>query len=236
MKYNTLSAALKDAVETDLDNLCEEAKKIDDHLVSADLNNKMLNHISKKNKRIHIPSSLRRVACIAATFVIVIVCSVNVDAYKEKSFEFLPIVTPDSLILYTIDLGASEKRNDVFIGNTERVEMPKYELVGLDDGYELTGYHEHSWNVDYTYEKGDLMVSFHQSYFNNGQGIYLPLENCKKYWIKENGIEYFVQEIEHDGVISTDLIWGIDKYVFSLFTSDLSLDEALRLAENIRLR
>lgn len=236
MKYNILSAALKDAVETELDNLCEEAKKIDAPLVSAELNNKMLNHINKRNKRIHIPSSLRRAACIAVTFVIVLVCSVDVDAYKEKSFEFLPIVTPDALILYTIDSGDSEKRNDVFIGNTERVEMPKYELVGLDEGYELTGYYEDWWSVDYTYEKGDLRISFNQSYFNNGQGDYLPLENCKKYWIKENGIEYFVQEIEHDGVISTDLIWGIDKYVFSLFTSDLSLDEALRLAENIRLR
>lgn len=236
MKYNTLSAALKDAVETDLDNLCEEAKKIDDHLVSADLNNKMLNHISKKNKRIHIPSSLRRVACIVATFVIVLVCSVNVDAYKEKSFEFLPIVTPDGLILYTIDLGDSEKRNDVFIGNTEQVEIPKYELVGLDDGYELTEYYEYSWDVFYTYKKGDSIISFSQCHFYNGQGDLLPLENCKKFWIKENGTEYFVQKFERDDIICVDLIWGIDKYVFSLFTTNLSFDEALRLAENIRLR
>lgn len=235
MKYNTLSAALKDAVETELDNLCEEAKKIDAPLVSAKLNDKTLNRINKRNKRIHIPSSLRRVACIAVTFVIVLVCSVDVDAYKEKSFEFLPIVTPDALILYTIDSGDSEKRNDVFIGNTERVEIPKYELIGLDDGYELIEYYEYSWDVDYIYKKGDLMVSFSQCHFNNGHGIYLSLENCKKYWIKENGIEYFVQEIEHDGITTVELIWGIDNCVFSLST-DMGFDETLRLAENIRLR
>lgn len=229
MKYDILFNALKDAVEPDLDKLGEKAEMSDAPMGSDEFNDKMQTFINKKNKRIHIPSSLRKAACIAVTFVIVFVCSVNVDAYKEKSFEFLPIVTPEGLILYTygIDGQDSEAQNGDY-------QIPRYELTGLDDEYELTYFNEGPCGISYTYEKDDSHITFHQTHYNLFSGALYPLEISKKYWIKHNGREYLVEEIEADGVTSTSLVWGIDDSVFDLFGIGLSFDEVLKLAENIR--
>ena len=230
MKYDILFNALKDAVEPDLDKLCEDAEMSDAPLVCDELNDKMQRLINKKNKRIHIPFSIRQVACIAVTFVILFVCSVNVDAYKEKTFEFLPIVTPDGLIIYTYGVDNEGNPVDEY---ADGIEIQKYELTGLDDGYELTYYLEYPWSLSCTYEKGDSCISFKQTYYGGVGGMLRPLEISKKYWIKRSGREYYVEELNSEDANFVDLIWGIDNCVFSLSTTGLSFDEAMRLAESI---
>lgn len=229
MKYDILFNALKDAVEPDLDKLGENAEMSDASTVRDEFNDKMQTFINKKNKRIHLPSSFRKIACIAVTFVIVFVCSVNVDAYKEKSFEFLPIVAPEGLILYTY--GIDDQSNAARDGD---YQIPRYELTGLDEGYELTYFNEDPCDISYTYEKGDSSIMFEQTHYSLFSGALYSLEISKKYWIKHNGREYFVEEMEADGITSTNLIWGIDDCVFDLFGIGLSFDEVLQLAENIR--
>lgn len=237
MKYDILSAALKDAVEPVLDELYENEEISDTPLVSEEFNGRIQEIINKKNKTIHIPLSFKRAACLAITFVIVLVCcigvDVDVDAFKEKNFEFLPIVTPDALMIFTYGENDAKYASS---GGMDDVYIQKYELSGIDDEYELVVDFEDqtSYDISYIDEKGKVIISFDQNHYYDFSGIKLPLETSKKTWIKHNGREYYVEIYDGEYGYCVTLIWGIGDTAICLSTWDISYDETMRLAETIR--
>ena len=223
LKEKIFEDLLRYATQEASRELAEEMPEIENVEFSARHNlmmKKLINTHRRKERLKSVRVIARRVAAVAAIFVIIAGVSVaSVQAWRVRFLNFV----------MSFNSNNTEIRYEENQTNSDLYTIGDIIIEYIPDGFNLTGSNNADDYISLEFTNGDNYFDICARNINSNTAINLDTENSTASKIKINGMEALL--VEKGGEVS--LNWRTNNHSITL-TGNLSKDEIIKIAENLK--
>ena len=219
-KHSNLSLAIASVFEAEADDFMSQLAPGSDVTLSEKAEKK-LSKLAKRRDRAYYPlicTAVRRLACLAAFFLVLSVSAMSIKPVRAAVTGFLTETFTDHIHV-TAPADSECANNNVFV---------KHELL-VPDGFELKEDYSTDNMINKMYVNGDKYIFYHQiassSFSSNIDNEHSVIEN----YTDDEGQTYMIQETSN----SYNVIWKSTGYVFRI-QSNLNKNETLNLCKHTK--